>query len=191
MTTDVARRFLNFRYIGFDLRRNLRMFSTVFFVIALPVAMFAIFGTMSDFSSTELDTGRGSITASIMVGMGAYAAITATTALAGSAAVELQQGWGRQLGLTPFTTAGYIISKVVVALSYAILAIGAVYLTGVFVGSRMDGWVWAATAGLLLVGATVFALYGLAFGLLLRSEAAVSAASGIVVILMFLSLIHI
>lgn len=186
MTTETPRRVLNLRYIGFDLRRNLRMFTNLFFVIVLPVAMFIIFGTMSDFSSTTLESGRGNITASIMVSMGAYAAITATTSLAGSAAVELQQGWGRQLGLTPFSNAGYITSKVIVALSYAVLAITAVYIAGVIVGAKMDGWVWAATAGLLLVGAMVFALYGLAFGLLLRSEAAVGAASGIVVILMFL-----
>ena len=39
---------------------------------------------------------------------------------------------------------------------------------------------------MLLVGAVVFALYGLCFGLLFRSETAVSAAGGSVVVLGFL-----
>ena len=177
---------LNTGYIWIDLKRNLRQYVGLFFAVFLPVFMFVIFGTMADFSSNELGSGRGNVTASIMVNMGAYAAITATTGLAGAAAAELQQGWGRQIGITPFPTAGFIASKVVVALAYSVLAVGAVYVTGLFVGTRMDAWVWPATFGLLLVGAVTFALYGLAFGLLFRSEAAVSAASGLVVVMMFL-----
>jgi ABC-2 type transport system permease protein len=38
----------------------------------------------------------------------------------------------------------------------------------------------------MLVGATVFAIYGLCFGLAFRSEAAVGAASGSLVVLAFL-----
>ena len=172
-------------YMWIDLKRNLRQYVGLFFAVFLPVFMFVIFGTMADVSNNELGSGRGNVTASIMVNMGAYAAITATTGLAGAAAVELQQGWGRQIGITPFPAAGFITSKVIVALTYSVLAVGAVYVAGLFVGTRMDAWVWPATFGLLIVGAVTFALYGLAFGLLFRSEAAVSAASGLVVVMMF------
>lgn len=180
------RRTFSLGYTGFELVRNLRMFTSIFFMVILPVTMYIIFGGMQDYSSTELWNGRGNVSAQIMVAMATYGAVTATSGLAGSAAVELQQGWGRQLALTPSTRAGYIASKTVVALALAILPILAVYIIGALMSAKMDAWIWPATAGLILVGGVVFALYGLAFGLLFRSESAVSAGSGVVVILMFL-----
>lgn len=181
-----AGRVVNPAYTGYDLRRNLRMLTNLFFIVGLPVTMYLIFGANSEFSDFELESGRGNVSAQIMVSMAVYGAITATVSLAGSAAVELQQGWGRQLGLTPFTQAGYVLSKVVVALVYAALPIIAVFAVGALTAARVDGMLWLGLAGLALAAAVVFALYGLMFGLLFRSEAAVGAASGTVVILMFL-----
>ena len=180
------RRTLNLAYTRFELTRNLRMVSSLFFMVVLPVAMYVISGGMQSYSTTELWNGRGNVSGQIMVAMATYGVVTATSGIAGSAAVELQQGWGRQLALTPFTKAGYIVSKTLVALALAVLPILAVYGVGALMNARMDAWIWPSTSGLVLVGGIVFALYGLAFGLLFRSESAVSAASGLVVILMFL-----
>ncbi|MGO1545625.1 MAG: ABC transporter permease [Gulosibacter sp.] len=179
-------RTLNLAYTGFELRRNLRMYTNLLFMVGLPVAMYVIFGAMQEYSTSELGSGRGNVSAQIMVSMATYGAVTATSGLAGAAAVELQQGWGRQLALTPFTRLGYITSKTIVALALAILPILAVYIVGGLMDAEMDAWIWPATGALILVGGIVFALYGLAFGLMFRSESAVSAASGLVVILMFL-----
>lgn len=173
-------------YIGFELIRNLRMFSSLVFMVMLPVAMYIIFGGMQSYSQEELWSGRGNISAQIMIGMATYGTVIATSNLAGAAAVELQQGWGRQLALTPFTRAGYVLSKTVVALLLALLPIIAVFVVGAMMSAKMDAWIWPASGGLIVLGGVVFALYGLAFGLLFRSESAVSAASGLVVILMFL-----
>lgn len=184
--TSWRRRTIIPTYIGFELVRNLRMYSSLAFTVILPIAMYVIFGGMQSYSDTELWNGRGNVSAQIMVAMATYGAITATSGLAGAAAVELQQGWGRQLALTPFTRAGYVASKTTVALLLAVLPISAVYIVGAMINAEMDAWLWPVTGGLVLVGGIVFALYGLAFGLLFRSESAVSAASGLVVILMFL-----
>lgn len=181
-----ARRVLNPTYIRFDLARNLRMFTTMCFIVVLPVVLYLIFGGTQSFSDIELPSGRGNVSAQIMVSMAVYGAITATVSLAGAAAVELQQGWGRQLGLTPFTQAGYVLSKVIVALAVAVLPIVAVFIAGALTSARVDGPLWLGLGLLGLVAAVVFALYGLMFGLLFRSEAAVGAASGTIVILMFL-----
>ncbi|SJM71658.1 ABC transporter permease [Gulosibacter sp. 10] len=177
---------LNLRYTGLELVRNLRMFTTLFFMIVLPATMFLIFGAMQEFSDLELESGRGNVAAQIMLSMAAYGAITATVGTAGAAAVELQQGWGRQLGLTPFRRGGYVLSKTIVALILAVLPILAVFLLGILTTARMDAWIWPVATGLILLGSVVFALYGLAFGLAFRSESAVGAASGLIVILMFL-----
>ena len=174
-------------YFGYDLLRNVRMVSNLIFTIGLPLAMYFIFGAMQDYGAIEHPSGNGNIAATIMVSMAMYGAIVATSSLAGMAAVEMQQGWGRQLGLTPFTHTGYILSKIGVALAIAILPVIAIFIGGALSGSEIhEAWIWPVTAVLILVGSIVFALYGLAFGLLFRSEAAVSAASGLTVVLMFL-----
>lgn len=174
-------------YIGIELRRQLRMFVNVFFMIVLPVMMYLIFGGMQDYGTQELWTGRGNVSAMIAVSMAAYGAITATSGTAGAAAVEIQQGWGRQLALTPLRQAQFVLSKTVVGLALAILPVIAVFAAGFITSARMEPWVVAACAGLILVGpALVFSLYGLAIGLFFRSESAVGAASGIIVVLFFL-----
>jgi ABC-2 type transport system permease protein len=110
----------------------------------------------------------------------------ATSAIAGSAAIERQQGWGRQLGLTGLGGSGYMVGKILVALGIALLPIVVIFVVGALTGARFDeGWMWPASGGLALLGAIPFALYGLAAALLFRSEAAVSAASGILVVLAF------
>lgn len=173
-------------YIGYELRRNLRMFTTMFFIVVLPTFMYLIFGSMSSWGSYDLPSGRGNVAASIMISMAAYGAITATTSLSGSAAVELQQGWGRQLALTPFTRGGYVLAKVVVAVAISILPVVVVLVTGALTSAHMDGWVWLAAGLTTLFSSMVFSLYGLAFGLTFRSESAVGAATGGLVVFMFL-----
>lgn len=173
-------------YVAVELRRQLRMPVNLMFVVGLPLLLFLIFGGMQNFSDTELPGGRGNVLATVMVAFAAYGAITATASQAGAAALELTQGWGRQLGITPLSRANFITAKTVVAVIIAILPIAILYLAGILTHARMLPWVWWATAALCLIAAIVFALYGLAVGTVLRSESAVGGASGIIVIFMFL-----
>lgn len=185
-TRDTAPKNFSFSYFAHDLRRNLRMISSMVFILGLPVALYLIFGSLGDYSTTELPSGNGNVTAGIMVSMAVYGAIVGTVSIAGSAAIELSHGWGRQLGLTPFTQTGYVFTKVLVSVTIALLPIAVVFVVGSLTGARVEPQIWPALIGSSLIAAVVFALYGLMFGLLFRSEAAVSAASGLVVILMFL-----
>lgn len=173
-------------YVRIELVRQLRQVSNLVFMIGLPLMLFLIFGAMQEYSTTELPNGNGNVSGSIMVSFATYGAITATSGLAGSAAIELQQGWGRQLGITPFRGTHFLISKTIVAMVLAILPVGVIFLAGALTTARLDGWIWLACGLLVLVPAIVFALYGLAIGTLFRSETAVGAASGMIVIFMFL-----
>lgn len=173
-------------YVRIELVRQIRQVSNLVFMVGLPLMLFLIFGAMQDYSTTELPNGNGNVSASIMVSFAAYGAITATAGLAGSAAIELQQGWGRQLGITPFRGAHFLISKTIVAMVLALLPVGVIFLAGALTTARLDGWIWVACGALVLVPAIVFSLYGLAIGTLFRSETAVGAASGMIVIFMFL-----
>lgn len=173
-----------FRFVGWEFWRNFRMLDATFFVLVLPAAMYLMFGVGMD--QGELPAGYGNVSAYVMTSMAVYGAVIATTAMAGSAAVERNMGWGRQLNLTGLTEANYIVGKMLMALLMAISPIVIVYIVGAFTGAQFDSFGhWLSSAALCLVVAIPFSLYGLAFALLFRSETAVSAASGFLVIFAF------
>lgn len=171
-------------FAGWELMRNARMVESTVFIVVLPTVLYLMFGALASYSDSPV--GHGTVSAYNMTAMTVYGATMATSAIAGSAALERQQGWGRQLGLTGLTGAGYMTGKVLVALGIAILPITVVFSAGALTGAAFDEpWMWLASGGLALLGSIPFALYGLAAALLFRSETAVSAASGVLVVLAF------
>lgn len=175
---------MNATYLRIDLARQLRDVANIAFVVGLPVVMYIIFG--STFGSGGDVAGNGNVKFYVMCAMAAYAGSVATTAIAGSAAVEMLQGWGRQIALTPLRPAGFVTMKVLVALVVALGGVGAVTVAGLLTGAEADTpGVWAATVVIAWLGGAVFALYGLAVAQLFRSESAVSIASASIVLFAF------
>lgn len=172
------------QYIGLELKRVLRDPVTLFFTAGLPAFMYLVFGASMSWGKYEI--GEGNIAMYTLIGMAAYGAVTATTGVGGSAAVERMQGWGRQLGLTPLTDGQFVAVKTTVAVLVAALPIALIYGLGTVTGAKASMRVWVLSFVIVFVGAIMFALYGLCFGLAFRSEAAVGAASGSLVILGFL-----
>lgn len=175
---------MNATYIGLELKRIFRDPVSLFFTAGLPVFFYLIFG--AGMSWGDEPAGNGNVAMMIMASMAAYGAVSAAVALGGMAAIERMQGWGRQLGLTPLTDNGYVGVKVTLAVLITAIPIGLVYAAGALTGASGTAPAWLLSALILILGAAVFALYGLIFGLAFRTEAAVSAASGSVVILGFL-----
>ncbi|MCP2254537.1 ABC-2 type transport system permease protein [Prauserella aidingensis] len=172
------------RYIAMDFRRNLRNVGNSFFVIVLPTALFLFFGASMDWSGEPV--GVGNVSAWTMIAIASYGAAMATTSMAGSAALEIQQGWGRQLALTAMPHGAFIVAKAAIAVAMAALPVLVLNLAGVFTVADMPPGVWLATVALTIAGSLPFAFYGLAIGLSFRSDAAVGAATGLLVILSFL-----
>lgn len=177
---------MNTTYYAMEVRRIVRDPLSLFFTAVLPAFLYVIFGASQEYGAIMLPNGNGNVTIWIMISMAAYGAVTATTSIGGSAAVERMQGWGRQLGLTPMRDSQYVAVKTALGLSVAALPVALIYGLGFFTGAKADGLVWLVSAVLVLVGATVFSLYGLIFGLAFKTEGAVGAASGSLVILSFL-----
>lgn len=171
-------------YLGLELRRVTRDLVTMFFVAGLPAFFFLLFGASAGYS--QEDAGNGNVAMYVMISMAAYGAVTATVGIGGMAAVERMQGWGRQLGLTPLRDGSYVAMKAIVALVIAVVPISLVYALGLATGSEGTVGAWLGSAAILVGGAVLLSLYGLIFGLAFRSEAAVSAASGSLVVLGFL-----
>lgn len=177
---------MNLTYLRLELTRSLRDAVGFFFIAVLPVMLYIIFGVTQEFGDEPAGPNGANVAMYIMVSMAVYGAVIATTTVGGGAAVERFQGWGRQLGLTRLRNASFVLHKAVVALMVAIVPIGLVYLAGVFTGAEAPAGVWALTAVLSLLGAAAFSIYGMIFGLLFRTESAVGAAAGMLVILAFL-----
>ncbi|GGO66789.1 hypothetical protein GCM10010910_27030 [Microbacterium nanhaiense] len=175
---------MNATYFRIELARVMRDVVSMFFVAVLPAFMYVIFGAVQDYGSADI--GNGNVAAYVMIGMAAYGAVTATVGVGGSAAVEQMQGWGRQLGLTPMSDAQRVTTKAAVGFVIAIIPVVAIFVIGALTGAEAEPHVWILSGVLVLVGAAVFSFFGLLAGLLFRSEGAVGAASGSLVILGFL-----
>lgn len=180
---------MNTTYYRLELRRILRDPVSLFFTVGLPGFLYLIFGAQPDYADDAVRDGN--VAMWIMIAMAGYGAMTATTGIGGAAAIERMQGWSRQLGLTPLRDHEYVAVKAATAVTIATVPIGVVYAIGALSGAKAPLHVWILSAIVLIVGATIFALYGLSFGLAFRSEAAVAAASGSLVVLSFLGNIFI
>ncbi len=175
---------MNATFTLLEMRRITRDWSGMFFTAVLPAFFYLIFGATVDARSETI--GNGNVAMYVMISMAAYGAVTATTSIGGQAALERQQGWGRQLGLTPLADSSYIAMKALIAMTVASVPILLTYAWGAATGASGTARAWVLSGLLCLVGSAVFAVYGLLIGTAFRSEAAVGAASGTMVIFAFL-----
>ena len=175
---------MNATFTLLEMRRITRDWAGMFFTAVLPAFFYLIFGSTVDAKSADI--GNGNVAMYVMISMAAYGAVTATTSIGGNAAVERVQGWGRQLGLTPLADSSYIAMKALIAMTVAAVPILLTYVLGAITGAKGSAAAWALSAALVLLGSSVFALYGLLIGTAFRSEAAVGAAAGTLVIFAFL-----
>lgn len=171
-------------YYKIEMLRIFRDPVTLFFAAVLPAFFYIMFGARADWGAAPI--GNGNAAMYTMLAMGAFGAVTANTVIGGSAALERMQGWGRQLGLTPLGDARYVGVKTAVALSVAAIPLVVTFILGWVTVAQAPWWVWLTSGIIIFFGSAMFALYGLCFALAFRTEAAVSAASGSLVVFGFL-----
>lgn len=156
--------------------RQIRNPYTLAFTLGMPVAMYLLFGASMGYGA--MPAGNGNVSFYVMVSMAAYGAAVAMSSITSLAATEAKQGWGRQLAMTPLSTAGYAATKLITAVSFAALAVAAVFAAGLATGAETtDAWRWFASGGIMLGLGLVFGLYGLGVGLFFNSDSAAALAS--------------
>lgn len=156
--------------------RQLRNPYTLAFTLAMPVVMYLLFGTSTGYA--QQSAGHGNVSFYVMISMAAYGTAVAMSSLTSLAATEAKQGWGRQLAMTPLSTAGYALIKLTTAVSFAVLALVAVFVAGLITGAEAeDAWRWAAAAGIILGLGLLYGLYGLGVGLFFNADSAAALAS--------------
>ncbi|WP_309102176.1 ABC transporter permease [Microbacterium sp.] len=156
--------------------RQLRNPYTLAFTLAMPVAMYLLFGASAGYGSQSV--GNGNVSFYVMTSMAAYGTAVAMSSLTSLAATEAKQGWGRQLAMTPLSAAGYAVTKLATAVAAASLALVAVFTAGLLTGAHVDGvGRWVATAGIILGLGLIYGLFGLGVGLFFTSDSAAALAS--------------
>ncbi len=174
---------MNMTFFSLELKRIVRDPVVLFFTVGLPAVLYLIFGVSQDFADEPINDGN--VAMWIMIAMAAYGALSATTGIGGMIALERMQGWTRQLGLTPMSPGQFIRVKALTSASLAGFTIAAIYTLGAFTGAEAPLSVWIYSAIILMLSAMTFSLYGLSFGMAFKSESALSASGGSLVLLAF------
>ena len=169
-------------YLRLDIRRVLRNRRAMIFTVAMPALLYLVFGATQKTNDT---VGSGNVAFYVLIGMAVYGAILAAATNAASVAIEQQAGWTRTLMMTPLQPAGYVATKVGVALAMGALPIVVLCIAGVATGAHAP--IGVAIVCLLLgwIGASVFAALGLAVGSIMRSDGAMQVMGGVLALLAF------
>lgn len=168
-----------------ELRRVRRDPVLLFFVLVLPVVCFLGFGSLPGPVGAGGVVDHAGLRRMLLVGVAGYGAATAATTVAAQAAVERLQGWGRQIAATPLGDTGYVLAKAVAAQVVAILPVLLTFLVARIAGVHMSPGSWWAAGAWLVLGALMWAAYGLAAGMLGRTSSAMAISAGGLVLMSF------
>ena len=173
-------------YLWLDLFRSLREPANLFFVVTFPMAMYLVFGRLNASAGNYGPHAHGNVSASVMLAMASFSACLGATSASAAAAVEQSAGWGRQMAVTGQGLRGYLVVKTGTAVGTAALPVVVVLAAGALTDSRMEGWVWAASPLICLIGVLPFVLWGLAAGMWLPSSASIGIATSLVSLFAFI-----
>ncbi len=173
-------------YLWLDLFRSLREPANLFFVIAFPLAMYLVFGRLNASAGNYGPHAHGNVSASVMLAMASFSACLGATSASAAAAVEQSAGWGRQMAVTGQGLRGYLVVKTGTAVGTAALPVTVVLTAGALTDSSMEGWAWAASPLICLIGVLPFVLWGLAAGMWLPSSASIGIATSLVSLFAFI-----
>ena len=173
-------------YLWLDLFRSLREPANLFFVVAFPLAMYLVFGRLNASAGDYGPHAHGNVSASVMLAMASFSACLGATSASAAAAIEQSAGWGRQMAVTGQGLRGYLVVKTGTAVGTAALPVVVVLAAGALTDSRMEGWVWAASPLICLIGVLPFVLWGLAAGMWLPSSASIGIATSLVSLFAFI-----
>src|SRR4051794_8696042 len=142
----------NLTFLGLEIRRMLRNRRTVIFTLILPAAFFFMFGS----GQTDPEAR-----AYVLVSLGVYGAMIATTSGGAMVSIERAQGWSRQLRLTPLRPVAYIATKVVTAMVLGLAAVVVDFAIGAAAGVHLTPAQWLVSGFAALLCALVLAALGL------------------------------
>ncbi|GEC09138.1 ABC transporter [Streptomyces spinoverrucosus] len=158
--------------VTLELTRALRNRKFLFFSVIYPSVLFLLISGTAD-STTTIDGTGLTLPTYMMVSMASFGALTAV--LMGNSeriAKERENGWVRQLRLTPLPGRGYVLAKTASAAVVSLPSIVIVFVVAAVAKDvRLDAWQWLALTGAIWAGSLVFAALGVAIGYLASGDA--------------------
>jgi ABC-2 type transport system permease protein len=162
-------------YLRYEVLRNFRNWRFALFSLAWPVILFFTVASANRHASFD----GVAFPLYFMTGMAAMGTMIAVVSSGARIAMERSAGWTRQMRITPLSTGAYFRAKVLSGYLMALLAIAVMCLSGTILGVRLSAGQWLTVVGLLLVGLIPFAVLGIVFGHLLRSDSLPPVIGGV------------
>ncbi|MGH3002824.1 MAG: ABC transporter permease [Gaiellaceae bacterium] len=171
-------------YARYELVRTARNRRFYLFAFGFPLALFYAIAAPQRGDHDLAGTG---IAAPLyfMVSLAAFGTMNAVLATGGRIAGERSTGWNRHLRLTPLTTRGYFLTKVLTAYVTAAATLVLFTVAGLTLGVRLPLVSWLEMMGLILVGLVPFAGLGVLMGHLLNIDSIGPAMGGTTAFLAF------
>ncbi|WP_375480708.1 ABC transporter permease [uncultured Jatrophihabitans sp.] len=159
---------MNATYLRYEMLRLFRNRQS--FVVSLIVPL-VVFLTVGIPNRTEKIVGDVTVGRYYLAGMMALGTMAAIFAGGARIALERQNGWNRQLRLTPLPAGAYIRTKLATSYLLAFLVMVLLTIAALAIGVSLPAAQWAEAIGLALVALIPFAAFGIALGHLIRPDA--------------------
>jgi ABC-2 type transport system permease protein len=167
-------------YLRLELLRTYRNVRYLIFTIGIPVVLFLVIGN----ALGNGDVFGVSTQTWYMINMSTFGALSAVLGVGARISGERDEGWTRQLRLTPLPPQGYVLGKVVTGMLLALPAILLVCLAGRLTGHvDLTALQWAEVVGLGWVALLPMAAVGVGLGYLSRGETAQAVTSGVIMLM--------
>lgn len=166
-------------YLRLELLRTYRNIRYLVFTLAIPVVLFLVIG----------NAYRGNVFGVsahtwYMINMATFGALGAVLGIGARIADERDEGWNRQLRLTPLPPVGYVLGKVVTGMLLALPAILLVCLAGLLTGDVHLSLVqWAEVVGIGWAALLPMSAVGVGLGYLSRGDTAQAVNGGVVMLM--------
>jgi ABC-2 type transport system permease protein len=150
-------------YIRLEILRTIRDPFYLFLAVVVPIGFYLLF---SGLFGSETPPGALSGNIEIMVALAVYGGIWACLVATGPRlANERSSGWFRQLSLLPLDPWKILVSRMLVAILFALPAMLLIYATAILVhGVQLTAVEWVGIILLMWIGVWPFALLGIALG---------------------------
>jgi ABC-2 type transport system permease protein len=150
-------------YIRLEILRTIRDPFYLFLAVVVPIGFYLLF---SGLFGSETPPGALSGNIEIMIALAVYGGIWACLVATGPRlANERGSGWFRQLSLLPLDPWKILVSRMLVAILFALPAMLLIYATAILVhGVQLTAVEWVGIILLMWVGVWPFALLGIALG---------------------------
>jgi ABC-2 type transport system permease protein len=144
-----------------EILRILRNKRFLFFTLLYPVGMYLMF--VSIWGTSDPLPGLSARTY-FMVSMATFGTVGAALGTAIRISPERKSGWTRQLRLTALPGWGYVTAKIMASSTATLLAILAVFATGMAEGVKLSATEWLGLVAAIWIGSFVFSALGVALG---------------------------